>query len=132
MPLPRARQLRKNQTDAEQALWLHLRRRQLGAFRFRRQQPIGPYIVDFFCPKAKLVVEIDGGQHVERVEHDAERTQWLESRGYRVVRYWNNEVLRNIEGVLTDLQSYLLGHTPLPDPPPQGGRGSSGTAVSHL
>ena len=114
MSTPRARQLRKNQTDAEQKLWSHLRRRQLDAFRFRRQQPIGPYVVDFFCPEARLIVEVDGGQHAERTEQDAERTEWLEARGYRVARYWNNEVLGNIEGVLTDLRSYL---PPLHPPP---------------
>jgi very-short-patch-repair endonuclease len=114
MPHPRARHLRKNQTDAERALWSHLRLRQIEGFRFRRQQSIGPYIVDFFCPEAKLIVEVDGGQHADRIEEDTERTEWLEFRGYKVVRYWNNEVLRNIDGVITDLQSHLPG----PHPPP--------------
>ena len=103
----RARALRNNPTDAESKLWAQLRQRNLDGFRFRRQQPIGPYIVDFFCPDARLVVEIDGGQHAARENEDAERTEWLGSRGYRVVRYWNNEVLSNTEGVLTDLRSHL-------------------------
>ena len=95
----RARQLRKNQTDAEKSLWQHLRRRQIDGWRFRRQHPIGNYIVDFFCFEKGLVVEIDGGQHSEQVDYDEERTKWLESQGYRVLRFWNNEVLREIEAV---------------------------------
>ena len=103
----RAQILRSNPTEAEKALWCHLRRRQLDGFRFRRQQPIGPFVVDFFCPEARLVVEVDGGQHAVRADEDSERTAWLESRGYRVVRYWNNEVLGNVEGVLGDLRLQL-------------------------
>jgi very-short-patch-repair endonuclease len=107
MPSPLVRTLRRNPTDAEKAIWKHLRRRQLDGLRFRRQQPIGPYIVDFFCPEAKLIIEIDSGQHVANAAQDARRTAWLESRGYVVIRYWNNDVLGNIEGVLTDLRSRL-------------------------
>ena len=114
MTVDRARDLRTNATDAERKLWSYLRRRQVADFRFRRQQSIGPYIVDFFCPEARLIVEVDGGQHVDRAAADAERTEWLESRGYRVVRYWNHEVLQNIEGVITDLQLRLSE----PHPPP--------------
>jgi very-short-patch-repair endonuclease len=95
----RARELRKNLTDAERALWQHLRHRQIGGQRFRRQHPIGPYIVDFFCFEKRLIVEIDGGQHSEQVAYDEERTKWLEARGFRVLRFWNNDVLGNIEGV---------------------------------
>ncbi|MBV8889831.1 MAG: endonuclease domain-containing protein [Alphaproteobacteria bacterium] len=93
----RARRLRQNPTKAEIRLWSRLRRTQLGGSRFRRQQPIGPYIVDFFCPAAKLIVEVDGGHHAD---DGPERTRWLESRGYRVIRFWNNEVLENTEGVI--------------------------------
>ena len=102
----RARELRRNMTDAERALWRRLRMRQLAGQRFRRQQPIGDYIVDFACPAARLVVEVDGGQHAEE-ERDAARTRWLESRGYRVLRFWNNEVLGQIDGVLAVIEESL-------------------------
>lgn len=94
-------------TDAERVLWRAIRRKQLDGHRFRRQQPIGRYIVDFFCPEVRLIVELDGGQHAERADYDADRTEWLEARGYRVVRYWNPDVLRNLEGVLEDLRIRL-------------------------
>lgn len=100
MASPHARSLRTNATDAERRLWRALRRRQLEGHRFRRQHPIGPYIVDFVCLSAKLVVEVDGGQHAQTEERDAARTAWLESRGYRVLRFWDNEVLSNIDGVV--------------------------------
>jgi very-short-patch-repair endonuclease len=99
MASPLARRLRKIPTDAEIRLWSRLRRKQLKGFRFRRQHPMGGYVLDFFCPEANLVVEVDGGQHAES-EHDAVRTEWLEERGYRVIRFWNNDVLTNTEGVL--------------------------------
>lgn len=89
--------LRTNATDAERALWQKLRAKQI-RFRFRRQFPIGPYIVDFVCLRAKLIVEVDGGQH--GTERDEARTLWLESRGYKVLRFWNNDVLGNTDGVL--------------------------------
>jgi very-short-patch-repair endonuclease len=94
-----AKGLRKNLTDAEQKLWQHLRNRQLEGYKFRRQQLIGKYIVDFVCFEKKLVVELDGGQHLdsERIEYDSNRTRWLESRGYRVLRFWNHEVLNKDE-----------------------------------
>ena len=82
----RAKQLRRNSTDAEQMLWRHVRNRQLGGHRFRRQQPIGPYIADFVCLDKKLIVEVDGGQHAERVDRDEKRTGWLELQGFRVLR----------------------------------------------
>ena len=96
----RARALRKNPTDAENKLWLHLRLRQIEGYKFRRQQPIGIYIVDFACMEEKLIVELDGGQHSERINCDSRLTAWLRSQGYRVLRFWNNEVLENIEVVL--------------------------------
>ena len=110
MPSTRARELRSNPTDAERRLWTQLRQRQLGGFRFRRQQPIGTYVVDFFCSEAALIIEIDGGQH-DASERDAARTRWLEARGYRVLRFWNNEVLANIEGVLLTIRRALT-HPP--------------------
>jgi len=95
-----ARRLRKNPTDAESRLWLHLRQKQLGGFRFRRQVPLGPYVVDFVCQSEKLVIEVDGGQHAHRIGHDARRSAWLAENGYRVLRFWNNDVLANTAGVL--------------------------------
>jgi very-short-patch-repair endonuclease len=102
-----ARKLRKDPTDAERRLWSHLRNKQLGGFRFRRQQPMGPYIVDFFCSDASLIVEVDGGQHDANAEQDATRTRWLEERGYKVLRFWNNEVLANAEGVVLAIREAL-------------------------
>jgi len=109
----RARQLRKLPTDIENRLWYYLRRRQLGGHRFRRQHPIGPYIVDFVCLERHLVVEVDGGQHAERHDHDTVRDAWLGEHGYRVLRFWNIDVIENCEGVLDTLLGALGG--PLPD-----------------
>ena len=94
---PVARKLRGNSTDAERLLWSRIRSRQLGA-KFVRQFPIGPHIADFACRSAHLVIELDGGQHKE--ETDAPRTATIEAYGYRVIRFWNNEVIENLEGVL--------------------------------
>jgi len=107
VPSQLARALRTNATDAERRLWRHLRQRQIDGFRFRRQQPIGPYFVDFFCPEAKLILELDGGQHTMREAADEARTEWLEARGYRVLRFWNNDVLQNSEGVLVRIGQAL-------------------------
>lgn len=97
-----ARHLRRNMTDAERLLWRHLRARRLGGYRFRRQHPIGPYVVDFACMRAGVVVELDGGQHGERAHaaHDARRSAHLARAGYRVLRFWNHEVLAETEAVL--------------------------------
>ncbi len=94
----RARELRRNMTDAERALWRELRGGALGG-KFRRQAPLGRYIVDFVCLEKHLIVEVDGGQHAEN-RSDQERDRWLESQGFRVLRFWNNEVLGNMSGVL--------------------------------
>jgi very-short-patch-repair endonuclease len=124
----RARSLRANMTDAELRLWHALRRDQLNGFSFRKQHPIGPYTVDFCCSKLRLAVEVDGGQHAEqRKEADDQRTQWLAEKDVTVVRYWNNDVLSNLEGVLTDLivhieRSALAETTPTPALPLSGGR----------
>jgi len=107
MPLHFARKLRREATEAEVRLWSKLRRRQLAGVRFRRQQPIGPYIVDFFCPEAQLIVEVDGGQHADREAYDAAPTERLEERGFRVVRFWNNDALANTEGVLLTIVEAL-------------------------
>ena len=101
----RARRLRRAGTDAEKLLWQKLRSRRLGGAKFRRQAPIGPYIVDFVSFEHKLVVELDGGQHnaPEGRQHDLKRTAWLEDEGFRVLRFWNNQVLANLEGVLESI-----------------------------
>ena len=119
----RARQLRKAQTEAEKRLWPLLRRKQLDGKRFRRQVPLGPYVVDFACLEGRLVIEVDGGQHAVDACRDQVRTSWLEGQRFRVLRFWNNEVLGNPEGVLRIIREALAeGGPPLPDPPPQGGR----------
>ena len=94
-------------TQAERRIWYHVRAGRFQGWNFRRQVPLGPYVADFLCERARLVVEVDGGQHMERAAADVERTQWLESRGYTVIRYWNNEVMGNLEGVLVDLSNAL-------------------------
>jgi very-short-patch-repair endonuclease len=96
-----ARNLRRRQTDAERKLWAILRSRQFENSKFRRQEPIGKYIVDFVSMDRELIIELDGGQHNQQPvqEKDEARTRWLESRGFRVIRFWNNDVLLNIEGV---------------------------------
>ena len=99
----RARKLRKHQTDAELLLWQHLRNRQLQGYKFRRQFPIGQYIVDFVCLSQKLIIELDGSQHMNNAVYDIRRTQFLESYGYKVVRFWNNDVLANADSVLDAL-----------------------------
>ena len=115
--LKNARDLRKSYTDAEQILWSILRNRQVQDFKFRRQHPIEPYIVDFFCDEAKLIIELDGGQHSEdkNIIKDENRTKFLESKGYKVIRFWNNEVLENIEGVYDIIVSKLPHPAPLPE-----------------
>ena len=99
MDRSRAKELRNNPTEAERILWRHLRLRQLGGYKFRRQQPFGHYIVDFVCLEKCSVVEIDGGQHNTQQSYGEQRDAWLEQQGFRVLRFWNNEVLQNIEGV---------------------------------
>src|SRR5438132_13832939 len=95
-----ANRLRRDQTDAERKLWMRLRDRQLNGLKFRRQQPIGRYIVDFFCAEYRLVIELDGGQHVDQIQADKRRTEFLNKVGYRVLRFWDHEVLTEPEAVL--------------------------------
>jgi very-short-patch-repair endonuclease len=97
--IARARKLRSNLTDAESYLWRHLRFRQIAGHKFRRQRPIGPYIVDFVCLEKKVVIEVDGGQHAQTQTLDDTRDKWLRSQGYVVLRFWNNEVLREVEAI---------------------------------
>ena len=104
-----ARDLRRNLTDAERALWRHLRQRQIAGLKFRRQHPIDHYILDFVCLEARLVIELDGGQHADRQGEDQERTARLQARGYRVLRFWNTEVLENPEGVMEAILQAAAG-----------------------
>ncbi len=108
-----SRQLRRNQTDVEKLLWKHLRSRQLMGLKFRRQQPIGNYIVDFVCFENKLIIELDGSQHIDDKDKDNERDGWLNSQGFTVIRYWNNDVMNNIDGVLEHLVEVCATHPPL-------------------
>ena len=109
MPLiPLARNLRKNQTDTEQILWLQLRKKRFLNYKFRRQFPIEPYVVDFICLELKLIIELDGSQHSEQIDQDAERTSFLNQRGFKVVRFWNNEVVDNLDGVLESLRLIVV------------------------
>ena len=102
-----ARRLRRDQTEAERRLWSRLRARQLCGAKFRRQHPIGRFIVDFCCLERALVVELDGGQHAMQAEADRKRTAFLSSRGFRVLRFWDNEVLKDIEVVLEQIAEAL-------------------------
>ena len=119
-----ARRLRRRQTDAERKLWAGLRRSQLDSLKFRRQVPRGPYIADFVCEAALLIVELDGGQHgdEEGLANDQIRTIYLESLGYRVLRFWNPEVLTNTQGVLDTILDVATARAkpPSPNPLPKG------------
>ena len=126
MPNLRARTLRWNMTEAERKLWSLLRRKRLSGFRFRRQAEIGPYIADFFCPKSRLIVELDGSQHSEeeQVWKDAARTKWLEAHGCRVIRVWTLDVF-NRPADVADAIYHALTHPPSGPAghlPPQGGK----------
>jgi very-short-patch-repair endonuclease len=103
-------ELRQRQTDPEKTLWAKLRNRQLEGVKFRRQQPIGHYVVDFASLENRIIVEVDGGQHnePEMKGKDEERTAWLKREGYRVLRFWDNEVLNNIDGVLEVIRQALM------------------------
>jgi very-short-patch-repair endonuclease len=113
-PTARARELRNNATAAERALWFRLSARKVAGVRFNRQVPIGPYICDFVSRSAHLVVEIDGGQH-GWAEEDAARTHFIEAQGFRVIRFWNNDVLERLEGVVSEIER-VLGGMPSPNP----------------
>jgi very-short-patch-repair endonuclease len=105
---PRARNLRKNETDAEYRLWIEVRSRRLNGYKFARQIPLGPYFVDFICREKNLIVELDGSQHADN-EHDIARTEWLNVQGYSVLRFWNDEILRERRAVLETILSVLEG-----------------------
>jgi very-short-patch-repair endonuclease len=130
--LTRAQSLRRDMTDAEIKLWSILRSGQLGGAKFRRQQPIGPFIVDFVCQQHRLIVEADGSQHCES-ESDVKRDAFLRAKGYRVMRFWNHDVLGSIEAVGEEILRAVSG--PLPPtaarrapPSPSGGEGALGQA----
>ena len=118
-PALRSRQQRNNPTDAERKLWRHIRNRQVAGERFNRQVPIGPYICDFAARVPKLVIELDGGQHALSTDFDERRTAYLEQQGYRVLRFWNNDVLENVDGVVAVIESELRDR-PSPTPPACG------------
>src|SRR5262249_53587114 len=131
--VPRARKLRRDMTDAERKLWWHLRRLPIEHSHFRRQATIGPYFADFACHEQRLVIEVDGAQHnePENVIRDTERSIYLQSQGYRILRFWNNDVLKNIDGVMEAILAAMHQHeaSPQPLPPPhrakmRGGRGT--------
>jgi very-short-patch-repair endonuclease len=104
-----AKELRQRQTEAEEVLWSRLRNKQLGGVKFRRQEPIGSFIVDFVCFREKLVLEIDGSPHRQSdvKDYDEQRTLWLQSQGFRVLRFWNNDILNDVDSVLERIKSYL-------------------------
>jgi very-short-patch-repair endonuclease len=110
----RARRLLRAATNAETALWYRLRSRRLNGYKFVRQQPIGPYTVDLVCRDCRLIIEIDGGQHADNAR-DAVRDKWLSDHNYRVLRFWNNDVLANIAGVLETIATALAEAPPHPD-----------------
>ena len=129
--LARAQRLRREMTDAERKLWSVLRNRQLAGAKFRRQQPIGPFIADFVCQEHRLIVEANGGQHAGNMADDR-RTAFLQSSGYRVLRFWNSDILTNIDGVALAIAAALS--TPHPaqaapeSPSPSRGEGFSGAS----
>jgi very-short-patch-repair endonuclease len=127
----RAKALRQDMTDAERIVWHAVRAHRLSGAAFRRQAPIGPYVVDFVCRAAKLVIEVDGGQHFEpgQMARDKRRSGYLAAQGYRVLRFSNIEVIKNKSGVLETIAA-AIGNAafPLPDPPPQAGEGAEGLA----
>lgn len=125
--LQNAKQLRSNLTDAEQRLWYHLRAHRFMGLKFRRQKPLGRYIVDFICVEQRLIIELDGGQHAEQTAYDTSRDEWLWIQGYTVLRFWNNEVMQELESVLEKIRLSFS-----PDPSPASGRGEQGNPLAPL
>ena len=115
-----AMEMRGNPMDAEHRLWFSLRKKQLAGFRFRRQQVIGSFIVDFVCFERMLIVEVDGSQHQQRQSYDKDRTTFLEKRGFRVIRFWSNEVLAETDRVVEVIYRALIDPPPPSFPPPMG------------
>jgi very-short-patch-repair endonuclease len=126
--LDNAKTLRRNLTDAEQKLWYHLRAHRFMGRKFKRQKPLGRYVVDFVCLEEKLIIELDGGQHADSIKYDHERDSWLRSQGYTVLRFWNNELINETESVLEQIRLVLdheaiSSETLAPGPSPVNGRG---------
>ncbi len=128
---PVVKSLRRNSTDAEQRLWEHLRARQIAGMKFRRQEQIGHFIVDFVCYEMRLVIEADGGQHAIEHDKDNERTAWLQSQGFTVLRFWNHEILSSTASVLEIIHGHCLNF-PSPRPSPTEGRGEARTLLNGL
>jgi very-short-patch-repair endonuclease len=108
----RARSLRTGMTETERLLWQVLRSKQINGHRFRRQHPIGPYIADFACIQQKIIIELDGSQHQDQIAYDQQRSAFLQARGWRVLRFWNNDVLNNLSGVLASIVERLMAAPP--------------------
>ncbi len=117
--ISRVRKLREQSTDAERLLWSKLRDRRMMNCKFRRQFPVGRYIVDFVCREYKLIIELDGGHHREQQQYDAVRTEWLQSRGFEVLRYWDNNVLTELDSVLESIGEVLRRRGAEYSPPDQ-------------
>jgi len=118
-----AKILRKKLTDAERVIWRHLRAKQIGGLKFRRQEPIGKYVADFVCYEKKIIIEVDGGQHC--AGKDGNRDNWFEGQGFKVLRFWNNEVLSNIRGVTEVIRMHCFSHPPLTPLPSMEGKPAS-------
>jgi very-short-patch-repair endonuclease len=115
--LANAKSLRSNQTEAEARLWYHLRAHRFMGLKFKRQKPVGRYIADFVCWERRLIIELDGGQHAEQVTYDQQRDAWLRSEGYTVLRFWNNDVMHQMDGVLEQIRC-VVAREPSPLTPP--------------
>jgi len=121
--IPLAKKLRKSSTNTENFLWNQLKAKRFSNLKFRRQAPVGSYIADFVCFEKRIIIECDGGQHMEQREKDKQRDQWFHDQGYRVLRFWDNQVLQNLEIVLEEIyKTCMTTSSPLPDPLPQGER----------
>ena len=122
--LDNAKALRSKQTEAEQRLWYHLRAHRFMGLKFKRQKPMGRYIVDFVCLEHRLIIELDGGQHADQLVYDRHRDAWLRSQGYTVLRFWNNDVMQQLESVLEQIRC-TPSPKPSPNPSPASGRGGT-------
>ena len=133
--IEKSRVLRKNMTPQERKLWCIIRNRQFFGYRFRRQFPLGQYIVDFICREKKIIIEIDGGQHneIKNIQYDKNRTEYLISEGYKVLRFWNNDIDKNIGGVYEKLkESFEIGENITPPQPSPAREGAAYTAGKDI
>ena len=121
----RARALRREMTDAEHGVWLHLRAHRFMGLKFKRQKPLGRYIVDFVCLEIGLIIELDGGQHAQQQAYDQRRDRWLQGQGFTVMRFWNHDVQMHMDAVLEQVRLWVEQQQPSPPTPlPQAGEGS--------